>query len=165
MRTNARNAANIRIDGVRETVAALKAFTPEVEAQLDYEIKEALERVHTATQANYPKGAWVVGRSRKRLLGYIAARAGGGKSTKSWGKGPAGRRAAIFEFIGSQYAGTRPQVLGLIASLNERYGQPGRFLWAAWEQIGARVLEDIEAAVKGAEAALQAQLDAAGETY
>jgi hypothetical protein len=156
---------NIRITGVRQTIAALKAFTPGVEKVLGEQIREALAATQRAAQGIYPRGSWVIGRNRKKLLGYIAARAGGGGGGKSWGAGPAGRRAGIFEFIGSSYGGDRPQVLSTIASLNSRYGQPGRFLWSAWDQTGKQVLDDIKVAVQGAERELQARLDSIGDVY
>lgn len=160
-----RAGSNVRIDGVKQTIAALRAFTPEVERVLDEQIKDSLRATEAAARAWYPRGSWVVGRSKKKMLGYVAARAGGGSSKKSWGTGPPGRRAAIFEFIGTGYAGDRPQVLGLIKSLQGRYGSPGRFLWAAWDATGSDVLERIEESVLGAERVLQAHLDAAGEVY
>ena len=160
-----RSTSNVRIDGVKQTIDALRAFTPDVERLLDTQIKDALRATETAARARYPRGSWIVGRSKKKMLGYIAARAGGGSSKKSWGAGPPGRRAGIFEFIGTGYAGDRPQVLGLIKSLQARFGSPGRFLWAAWDATGSDVLERIEESVRGAERELQAHLDMAGEAY
>jgi hypothetical protein len=157
-------ASNIRIDGVRQTIAALKAFTPDVEKVLGDQIRDALGATQEAAQNRYPRGSWVIGRNRKKLLGYIAARAGG-KRAASWGDSAPGIRAGIFEFLGSTYGGSRPQVLGAIASLNARYGQPGRFLWSAWDESGQRVLDQIRVAVQEAEKKLQATLDAEGEAY
>ena len=61
--------------------------------------------------------------------------------------------------------GATPQARGLIESLNRRYGQPGRFLWAAWDKTGKDVLDRIRTAMLEAERDLQATLDSAGEDY
>lgn len=166
-----REDVNIRIVGVRATINALRDFTPSVEAALHSTIIDVLNRVRHGAQARYPRGSWIVGRNRKKLLGYVAARAGGG----GWGRtgGPwrglrqlaPGTRAAVLEFIGSKYAGNRPQVVGLLRTLDSRYGSPGRFLWASWDEHGKGVLRDIADAVRVAERDLQATLDAAGEAY
>ena len=160
-----RTGSNIEIQGVKQTLLALRAFTPDIEKRLDSQIKDALRATEVAARARYPRGSWVVNRNTKKLLGYIAARSGGGKSKKSWGNGPPGRRSAIFEFLGTRYSGNKPQVVNAIASLNARYGSPGRFLWAAWDATGADVLARIEQSVREAEKELQAHLDRAGVSY
>jgi hypothetical protein len=53
----------------------------------------------------------------------------------------------------------------MIDSLTARYGTPGRFLWAAWDDTSDMVLDSIRMVVKNAERKLQTHLDAAGETY
>lgn len=159
-----RVGTNIRIDNVKKTVAALAAFDPELRKTLNSSIRVALAKVDAAAKSNYPSGAWAIRINNKKILGSIAARAGGKRGT-NWGDSAPGIRAAIFEFAGKNQPGKTPQAQGLINHLNARYGQPGRFLWAAWDQVGSGVLNDIEAAVKSAERDLQANLDAAGEAY
>jgi hypothetical protein len=156
----------IEVRGVRETISALVAFEPEIKKGLDKTIRAALRQTRDRARLLYPQGDWVVRVNKKNLLGTIAARGGqGGDSKRSWSELPSGARAGLFEFIGSSYAGSRPQVLGLISSLNARYGQPGRFLWSAWESTGEDVLTTIRDAALNAQARLQANLDAAGEAY
>lgn len=155
----------IEVTGVRETIRALAAFEPEIKKTLNKTIRSALNQTRDAARARYPKGDWVVRITQKNLLGAIAARGGqGADPTKSWAALPGGARAAIFEFINQAPSG-RPQVEGLIDSLNRRYGSPGRFLWEAWDATGENVVDTIRDAVLQAEARLQAGLDAAGEAF
>lgn len=156
--------SNIRITGVKGTITALREFAPEIEAVLDAEIRAALEATQRAAQSRYPGGSWIVGRNRKKLLGYVAARAGGRRAQR-FGDSAPGIRAAIFEFAGAQQPGRTPQAAGMIASLNSRYGGTGRFLWGAWDSTGKSVLAGIASAVRLSEKALQAKLDSLGEEY
>lgn len=161
-----RVGTNIEIQGVKQTVRALKAFTPAVHRALNKEIKRSLEIVKQRALARYPKGEYNVRVNTKNLLGTVVAASGGaGGGWKRWDDAPGGVRAAIFEFAGSQGDGATPQAQGLIESLSRRYGQPGRFLWAAWDESGKQVLAEIKAAVLRAERDLQATLDLAGEDY
>lgn len=157
---------NIQIIGVKKTIKALGEFEPELKKRMNSEIRKALTQTRNVAKGKYPGGAWSININNKKLLGSIAATAGGGTwGTKSLSELAPGTRAAILEFIGTKYSGNRPQVVGLINTMNARYGSPGRFLWAAWEQTGDTVLKDIESAVLSAERDLQASLDAAGEGY
>ena len=159
------SSRTIEVTGVRETIRALAAFEPEVKQALNKTIRAALNQTRDAARSRYPKGDWVVRITQKNMLGAIAARGGGGgDSRKSWAALPPGQRAAIFEFINDAPSG-RPQVLGLIDSLNRRYGSPGRFLWDAWDATGEDVIGTIRDAVLQAEARLQEGLNAAGEAF
>lgn len=156
---------NIRIDGVKQTVAALKAFAPEIQKTMNVTIRAALNDVRTGAQARYPKGSWQININTKKILGSIAARSGGGRVAKRWEDSSPGVKAAIFEFAGKNQPGKTPQAQGLIKSLNARYGAPGRFLWDSWDTNGKDTLDTIANAVRKAERELQAKLDAAGEAY
>lgn len=156
---------NVQIIGVKETVNALKAFEPDLLKRMNKEIRDSLGKVRDRAKGKYPGGSWSININNKKILGSIAASARGGLVANSWGKSAPGTKAAIFEFVGSRYSGNDPQVTGLISSLTRRYGQPGRFLWSAWDELGSGVLSDIEQAVRRAERDLQANLDAAGERY
>ena len=160
----ARSGSGIEITGVRPVVRALESFAPDIEFALDQAIKDSLQATKSAAQAKYPEGLWVIGRTKKKLLGYIAARAGGKRAAR-WGDSSGGIKAAIFEFAGSVQPGRTPQAQGLISHLDEKYGDTGRFLWDAWDETGAEVLDDINVYVRVAEAELQARLDGAGEGY
>lgn len=160
--------SNIQITGVKQTIAALEAFDPEMKKALDKTIKSALAVVRAGAQAKFPDGAWTIGVTKKKLLGYVAARSGGGGWGPPWKKvsdlAP-GTKAAVFEFIGSRSRGATPQARRLIESITARYGQPGRFLWSSWDEHGQQALEDIKYEVLKAERDLQRMLDAAGEGF
>lgn len=160
-----RVGSNIEIQGVRQTVNALIAFTPDVKKALNDSIKESMGEVATRARAKYPKGSYGVQITKRKILGTVYAR--GGRRGKRWGDSSTspGVRAAIFEFAGSAGPGKTPQARGMIKSLTERYGQPGRFLWAAWDELGKGVLASIKYDVEKAERELQATLDRIGETY
>lgn len=163
MSTVDRVSSNIQINGVKETVEALRAFEPELRKRLNKEIRAALNLVKHGAESRYPKGAWRIKISTKNILGSITTQAG--TREKVWGNSSAGVRAAIFEFAGSVQEGRTPQAKAMIASLNARYGGTGRFLWDAWDDNARAVLTDIKLSVEAAERDLQASLDAAGESY
>ena len=155
----------IEVKGTRETIRALAAFEPEIKKELNKTIRAALNQTRDAARSRYPKGDWVVRITQRNLLGAVAARGGqGADPKKSWAALPGGARAAIFEFMDNAPSG-RPQVEGLIDSLNRRYGSPGRFLWDAWDATGEDVVGTIRDAVLQAERRLQDGLDAAGEAF
>lgn len=158
-------SSNIRVENVKETITALAAFEPEIHKRLNVQIRKAMGRIKTRAQGKYPAGAWQVQLNKKRILGSIRTTPGSSLDATRWGEAAPGVRAAIFEFAGSRSAGATPQARGLIKSLNARYGQPGRFLWAAWDEQGNAVLEEIRASVKSAERELQSRLDSRGESY
>ena len=161
-----KQTSNVKIVGVAETVAALRVFTPDLLKGMNAEIRRSLKPVRARAQGKFPDGQWSININQKKILGSIAATSGGVGGLKSrWGDSAPGIKAAIFEFAGSVQGGQTPQAQGLIRSLTERYGQPGRFLWSAWDELGAGVLQNIEEAVHRAERELQANMDAAGEGY
>ena len=160
-----RTGSNIQIDNVKETVRALKEFEPEIQRRLNRQIRKALQPTLAGAQARYPKGQWQINITQKKLLGSIAAASGGGAVGRNWDESAPGIRAAIFEFAGSIQPGKTPQAQGLIRSLTERYGSPGRFLWDAWDAEGKQALEQIRESVQQAERELQARLSASGEDF
>ncbi len=155
---------NIRITGVAKTVKALREIEPEVAKRMNTTIRKALSVTSAGAKQRYPKGAWSVNINTKKILGSISARSGL-RLDNDWGNSAPGVKAAIFEFAGSRQPGRTPQARGLIKSLTERYGQPGRFLWDSWDDTGKEALNTIEQAIRSAERELQMKLDAAGETY
>jgi hypothetical protein len=153
------------IGGYSEVMNAIRQTEPAIKKKMDKQIRDALNITKKVAKSTYPAGDWVVKINKKSLFGSIQTTPGSAYGVDSWANAPAGAKAAIFEFIGTKYSGDRSQVLGTIKSLNDRYGQPGRFLWGAWDYVGDEVLDRIGNAVKQAERELQASLDAAGESY
>lgn len=156
-----RVGSNIEIIGVGRTIRALATFEPEMHKALNAEIRESLNQVREGAKGRYPKGSWSVRLNKKKILGQIMASSGGTRAPR-WADSAPGIRAAIFEFAGSVQRGRTPQARRMIESLNMRYGMPGRFLWDAWDETGANVLQDVKAAVKIAERELQKRVDGAG---
>lgn len=157
---------NVQIIGVKQTITALRAFEPDLLKAMNKEIRESLKPVRDRAKGKYPNGAWSININQKKILGSIAAASGGvGGLQKTWGESAPGIKAAIFEFAGSTQEGRTPQAAGLIKALTARYGQPGRFLWSAWDELGSGVLSNIEGSVRRAERDLQASLDSVGEGY
>lgn len=159
---------SIEVDGVGQTIRALKAFTPEIHKTLTKSIKTALNFTKEVTEGKYPQGSWVVRVTQRKMLGVIAARGGGGGWGPPWkplNELAPGSRAAVLEFIGSAGPAKTPQVAGLLNTINARYGTPGRFLWSAWDETSTAVLQDIRLSVLSAEKKLQAHLDASGESF
>ena len=157
---------NVQILGVKETVTALRAFEPSLLKEMNSEIRRSLTPVRERAKGKYPAGVWSININTKKILGSICAASGGAGGLKPrWGDSAGGIKAAIFEFAGSTTQGATPQAQGLIKSLTERYGSPGRFLWSAWDELGGGVLQNIEESVRRAERDLQANMDAAGEGF
>lgn len=157
------NQTSIEVQGVKQTVAALKAFTPDIHKALTKSIREALKFTQEVAKSKYPSGAWSIRINQKKVLGSITT-ASGAKAVR-WGESSGGVRAAIFEFAGAVQSGKTPQAQALIASLNSRYGSTGRFLWAAWDETGNGVLESIRYEVLKAERQLQAHLEETGQAF
>jgi len=87
-----------------------------------------------------------------------------GSSGSAWST--EGRLSAILEFFGHNQPGRTKRARSCTATLNSRYGGPGRFLWSAWDSVGGKsVVPRIEAAVHNAETQLQRALDAGGVSY
>ncbi len=71
------------------------------------------------------------------------------------------RGAAIVEFAGDRNPhGKTPRGRTLIETLNERYGEPGRVLWQAWDDRQQFVLWAVRRLVEAAETTLQTEFDA-----
>ena len=85
-----------------------------------------------------------------------------GDSGSEWSQ--EGRLSAILEFYGKVGAKS-DQARTCTATLNSRYGTPGRFLWSSWDEQKGSSVPRIEAAVREAEKQLQATLDAQGVSY
>jgi hypothetical protein len=157
-------SAEFRIEGLEETLAALRALDRDVYAGLIRGMKTIGNLVAQAADDAAPpsaKGGYVTRMSlRGKKVGVkVAARAGS----------VAGRNAAIFEF-----AGTRMQskaggpITGQGAAMVrwlDGYGKPGRFLWHSWDENKDRAELQIRNLMAEAERICQDRLNAAGEAF
>jgi len=154
--------AGIRITGIKQTMAALKAFEPDVYKALRKTIRTRIQSVGRGASGRYGgKYRVSIRDAGKNPGGSITAVAGPRSGQNDWSS-PA-TRAVIFEF--AQNA-SRPGMWAAIQSFESRFGKPGRFLWAEWDaQGGERISDEAAAEIRDAERILQAKLDAAGEAY
>jgi hypothetical protein len=157
-------SAELRVDGLEETMAALRALAPEVDKGFKRKFRLIGTRLAGEAEGMSPVNAHGGYGSRLTIRGKrvglkIFAKAGS----------PAGKNAAIFEF-----AGTRMQskdggpITGQGAAMVrwlDGYAKPGRFLWYAWDSNREVVRSEIADAMLEVERVVQEKLDAAGETY
>jgi len=153
-------SSEIRVEGLDSTLAALRAFQPDVLKAMNERIRAALTRVMRRADSSGPeqvKGGYVI-RSSSR-----GKRAGMRIVAQS-------RDAAIFEFAGtrglSRMGGPiTPQGAAMVRWLDRDFGKPGRILWAAWDREEAATLREVKDAIHDAERQLQRHLDATGVGY
>lgn len=139
----------VRLARVRE---GLREFAPKTLAAVNAEIRDAGREVTGEAAATVTARARTH-RDRDTARGYRAqVRASGVRLVN------ATRGGAILEFAAQPKC---PQGAALVATLNERYGSPGRILWSAWDRSAEAVNARIAATVEGAERALQAVIDGA----
>ena len=133
--------------------ARLRVFAPKLQVALDAELRQAVKPVTDAAEAELQSRAQLASagshyglrRSRGRLTIFSRTRG-----------------SAIAEFAGKVHPqGLTPRGATLIATLNERYGSPGRLLWDAWDSHSDEVMVGVRATVAGSEAKLQAVIDGA----
>ena len=161
----------VEITGVKQTMAALKAFEPEVYKAMRKTIRTRIKSVATGAAGRYQSSSGGGGKYKvsirdagKRPGASITAVMGVQKGRNDWSDPQS--RAVIFEFAGSRSRGKTPGIAAAIASFQAKYGAPGRFLWEEWDsQGGQKISEEVEAEIRDAERILQAKLDAAGEGY
>lgn len=152
-------SAEIRIEGLEDTIAALRALEPDVLKRLNRTLRTAANKV-----ASEAAGAGVSGH---KMSYRVTNRQRGKKAGMSIIA--ADRDTAIFEFAGSLMRSRdggpiTPQGAGMVRWLDE-FGKPGRFLWAAWDSQKVRFEADVSSAMAEAERELQAHLNAAGEGF
>ena len=155
----------IRITGVKQTMAALKAFEPDVYKAMRKTIRTRLRSVAKGATGRYAgKYSVSIRDAGKNPGGSITGVMGPQKSRNDWSSPQT--RAVIFEFAGKRSRGKTPGAAAAIAAFQSRYGAPGRFLWEEWDsQGGQQIAEEVGAEIRDAERILQAKLDAAGEGY
>jgi hypothetical protein len=159
----------IDLVGMPETRSLLRRFEPDLLRRLDGKLNAVARDLKAGAQANFERtgasgGAYRI-RSRSRIDGFsksVTTEGGSVAPGQRWSTEP-GVLAAIFELMAAP-RGAQPQnvprVRSLIATLNERYGTPGRFLWEEWDDAGEGYLSEIDAEIKAVEAEYSARLRA-----
>jgi len=159
----------IDLANMPQTRALLRQFEPDLLRRLDSKLNSVARDLKAGAQANFERtgasGTAYRIRSRSRIDGFsksVMAAGGSVARGQKWSTEP-GVLAAIFELMnGPRDARPQnvPRVRSLIATLNERYGTPGRFLWEQWDDAGDGYLSEIDDAVRAVEAEYSARLRA-----
>lgn len=162
-------ATAIDISGVTETRALLRRFEPDLLKRLESQLNAVARDLRNEAQVNF--SATGVGaaayriRTRSRAGGFsksVTTVGGSVARGQKWSSEP-GVLANIFEFMAAPRDAQPqnvPRVRSLIATLNARYGAPGRFLWEAWDDGSDGYLAEIDAAIRSVEAEYSARLRA-----
>jgi hypothetical protein len=157
-------SAEFRIEGLEETLAALRALDRDIYAGLIRGLKTVGDLLVVDADAAAPPqakggyGARVTVRGKKVGV-KVFARAGS----------DAGRAAAIFEFAGtrmqSRLGGPITAQGAAMVRWLDGFGKPGRFLWASWDKSKDRAEAQIRVMMAQAERICQERLTAAGEAF
>lgn len=152
-------SAEIRVDGLEETIAALRALEPDVLKRMQKTIRAAAAVVARAAGVGGPAG-----HSRKYRMRQTSRGKRAGMRIMA-----ADKETAIFEFAGTKGLSRSggpitPQGAAMVKWL-DGFGKPGRFLWQAWDEHKDAFEAELKSAMGEAEHALQVHLDAAGESY
>ena len=154
---NPGNRGGIRIEGLGNTLKALRLLEPEVYKEVRVAVQKAAKATAAGAKAIRPPASFKTSfRSAGNFPGGTIEYASPGGNAWATPQG----RSIIFEFA---LFGKTPQALGAIQSFEERYGQPGRFLWKAWDAQEDTYLNDVTAATEKAAAAIQRQIDTVGD--
>jgi hypothetical protein len=161
-------SAEIVVEGLEPLRAALKEFEPKLLKTMDREIRAVARGVTSKADANWTRtGSTPIYKIRsssrgKRVGVRILIPGGASHASNDWSEPSV--LGAILEFFGK--VGTKTaQAASCLQTLNERYGEPGRFLWSAWDDSKDFAMDAIEASVRRAERDLQSELDRRGVSY
>lgn len=143
----------VTVDGINSTVATLRAMDRTLLLQFNRQLRAAANSVRGAARGLAP-------RRTGALASGIVVRKGRSTATSTgWRIQSTTRQGAILEFAAQ---GRSNQGRSLVATLTARYGSPGRVVWRAWDAQAARAYTAIAAAVRAAEAQINADLGRAG---
>ena len=143
VRTGGTFGAEITIDGLDAVRNGLDEVAPKVRRQLDRDLRKvtsvvaqtAAREVDTRSPSSGTAAGYKV--TRRGSLFRIANRT---------------RGAAILEFAAIPHCA---QGATLVATLNEKYGKPGRILWGAWDATSPWVVDRVRQIVDDAEFELE----------
>ena len=160
-------ATAIDLAGMPETRALLKRFEPDLLKRLDSKLNSVARSLKAGAQANFSHtgadGTAYRIITRNRIDGFsksVTTASGSVPAGERWSSEP-GVLAAIFELMAAARDAQPqnvPRVRSLIATLNERYGTPGRFLWEEWDDSGDQYMDEVDAEIKAVEAEYTARL-------
>lgn len=159
----------IDLENIPQTRALLRRFGPDLLKSLDSRLNAVARDLRNEAQVRFSNtgvsaDAYRI-RSRSRVDGFsksVTTKGGFVAAGQKWSSEP-GVLAGIFELMAAPRNAQPqnvPRVRSLIATLNERYGTPGRFLWEAWDDNGDAYMSEVDAAIRAVEAEYTARLRA-----
>lgn len=146
--------------GLAEFMKVLKAEQPKALATLRKHLRLVGEQLAADATMRFPNGGSYGVKINKR--GVIVGATGGGARSSGNDWSNRGVLTAVLESFGAKQPGSTPQAQSVTATLNSRYGTPGRFLNAAWKEGKSGYRKQAAIAAAEAERALQEHLNAAG---
>lgn len=159
----------VEIANVTETRALLAKFQPDLLKELDARLTVITNDLRAGAQANL--AATGMGetayrtRTRNRIGAFskaVTTQPGSVAHGERWSTSP-GVLAAIFEFA-ENVRDAKPQNVrrtkNMLATLNARYGHPGRFLWQAWDDNKDWYMGEVRSTVRAVEDEYTARLRA-----
>jgi hypothetical protein len=155
-------SAEIRVEGLEQTIAALRSLEPDVLKRMNKTLKDAARGITSGAASSFASTGHGPGR-------YVVRQTSRGKKTGIRIMA-GGKEEAIFEFAGtkmSNKSGKGPitaQGAAMVRWL-DGFGKPGRFLWAEFDQRRDVFEAELKSAMADAERELQASLNAAGEVF
>lgn len=152
--TPSRDGVGVEFDtrSVKKTLHALDLFAPDLRDKLVKELRWLTNAIRTRAWSRFP-----VGRTGKGRDGFKARTSVSRTDEVRASVYNMEKSEAILEFAGSKTSGLTKRGRSLIATLNERHGSTGRFIWAAYDEVD--VPGAVETMARAAERELQARLD------
>lgn len=153
-----------------QTRSLLAQFEPDLLRRLDRRLTRAARSVKAGAQSRFEAtGATgtafrVRTRTRKgKRIVSVTTTPGSVSPGERWSSSP-GVLAAIFE-LAAGVRDAKPQNVkrtqNLIATLNAKYGAPGRFAWDSWDEHKDVTLRDVAAAIAETEREYSARMKGA----
>lgn len=143
----------VTVDGINSTVATLRAMDRAMVTQFNRALRGAVNQVRDQARAAAPT------RSGAMRRGFVVRKGRQSVRHTGWRVESRTAQGAILELAAE---GHTAQGRSLVDSLTARYGQPGRFLWQAWDDQAPAVYGAMAAAVRAAEADINTRLGKAG---
>lgn len=136
--------------GLKSTQEALKAIDPLLSKAMDRELRGAVNQVRSKARSLAPARTGDLRRGIVTRKGSARRR-----GQVDWQVRSTTRQGAILELAA---AGHTKRGRSLVATLNARYGSPGRFVWEAWDQTKSGVYGRIAATVRQTEDLINTRL-------
>jgi hypothetical protein len=153
--------STVEVLGVNQTRTLLARFEPDLLKRMNADLDVITRKLREGAQRNFERtgatGTAYRTRTRTRVAGFskgVTTTPGSVARGEKWSSEP-GVLARVFE-LANGVRNAMPQnaqrVRSLIATLNARYGQPGRFLWQEWDEQKAESLAAVKLTVEQVEA-------------